>query len=552
MDINDSSCLCTLTGIPASKGISFGYISFLQENICPIEKTIISNVQEQLDRFHKAKELAIDELNKLYEQSLEKLGEQNAFIFQIHQMMLEDPDYISQIENMIKDQSVNAEYAIDTIAKSFAHNFMQMDNEYMQGRANDVIDVSKRLIQILLRLSGISTKEYIKQSKEPIILATDDLTPSQTAQLNLQKVSAIITSQGSNRSHTVIFAKTMGLAAVISIGSKLNESLEGKFAIVDGSLGKIFIEPCQKLIDEYSQKKKAHDALRVKLEQYRGKKTITASGKEIELYANIGSLDDLDLVIASDAQGIGLFRSEYIYLSTSNYPTEDEQFEIYKQVLCAMKGKKVIIRTLDIGADKSADYFLLKHEENPAMGLRAVRLCLNRPKIFKTQLKALYRASVFGNLSIMFPMINSKEEVLECKKICQEVQDSLERENIKFNKVPIGIMVETPACALIADDLAEHVDFFSIGTNDLTQFTLAVDRQNADCNKYLNPYHKGILKLIDMTVKAGHKHNIWVGVCGELAGDENITKELIEMGVDELSVVPSNVLLIRSKIAMVG
>ena len=544
----------TLNGTPASRGIAFGRITFLHRQCEPSVRHTVEDTTQECERFEKARQTAIAQLGSLYETSLEKLGEQNAFVFQIHQLMLDDPDYVSQINDTIVTQKVNAEYAVDFIANKFAAMFRAMDNEYMQGRASDVIDVSRRLNDILLYEKGALKRPKIhKIDGQPVILATDDLAPSETVQLDQDAVSGIITSHGSTRSHTVIFARTMGLPAVITIGDELNEDLEGKFVIVDGAQGIVILEPDKNTIALYSEKKRIEDALREKLEQYRGRETYTRSGRKIHLYANAASLSDLDLVKASDAEGIGLFRSEYIYLSSDDYPTEDYQYDIYRQALSLMDGRRVIIRTLDIGADKTADYFMLKKEENPAMGMRAVRICLTQPEIFKTQLRALYRASVHGRLAIMFPMINSVEEVKSCLKICHEVEAELIGKGIDFDKnIEKGIMIETPAAAIISDEIAPLVDFFSIGTNDLTQFTLAVDRQNASLGRFLNPYHHAVMRLIENTVINAHKAGIWVGICGELASDENFTHELIRIGIDEISVVPSNILMLRARIATLG
>lgn len=545
-----------LIGTAASRGIAFGKIVFLQRNTQGATKTHCDDPEKECARFEEARQIAIDQLGELYEASLEKLGEQNAVIFQIHQMMLDDPEYVNQIQDLIKTEQVNAEYAVDVIAQKFEQMFKSMvDNDYMQGRAADVIDISRRVISILSKGNNPSKNISSQQNTndEPIILATDDLAPSETVSLDLHKVRGIITSQGSTRSHTVIFARTMGLPAVISLGDSLNESLEGQYVIVDGSSGSVLINPDDNTIAHYKERKKTEDALHTRLEQFRGKETKTISGRKINLYANIGSINDLEIVKSSDAEGIGLFRSEYIYLQAHDFPTEEMQFNIYKQVALEMGNKRAIIRTLDIGADKTADYFMLKKEENPAMGYRAVRICLTEPEIFKTQLKALYRASAFGNICIMFPMITSVEEVKGCLHICEEVKAELREKEIAFNEnLEVGIMIETPAAALISDELAPLVDFFSIGTNDLTQFTLAVDRQNADLNKFLNPYHHSIIKLIEMTVKNAHDNDIWVGICGELAADEGFTHELIRMGIDEISVTPSSILMLRARIATLG
>lgn len=547
----DAAQTVTLKGTPASRGIAFGRITFLKRQAAHEEKIIVSNPQAEVERFEKARTQAIEQLGQLYEASLEKLGEQNAVVFQIHQMMLDDPDYVAQIEELIVAEKCNAEYAVDQVADRFAQMFANMDNEYMQGRAADVQDVSRRIVQILLGQKGITSPHQIKKyGDEPLILATDDLAPSETVQLDKEHVEGILTSAGSTRSHTVIFARTMGIPAVISMGDTLNESLEGHLVIVDGANGVVYLDPNAELQEHYRQRKRTEDALRARLELFRGKETRTLSGRQIHLYANIGSADDIDLVKASDAEGVGLFRSEYIYLHAQDYPDEESQFQIYRDAAQALDGRKLIIRTMDIGADKTAAYFMLKHEENPAMGMRAVRICLSHPDIFKTQLRALLRASVFGNLAIMFPMITSTDEVKACRKILQEAQAELTQAGIPFNAaMEVGIMIETPAAALISDELAPLVDFFSIGTNDLTQFTLAVDRQNAEVGRFLNPYHHAVIRLIEMTIKNAHAHGIWAGVCGELAADEGFTHQLIAMGVDEISVTPSSVLMLRARIA---
>ena len=540
-------------GTPASRGIAMGRICFMQRHAPLASRRGIEDADAEVARFEKARAEAIAQLGSLYEVTVERLGEQNAVVFQIHQMMLDDPDYVDAIEQTIRDEMVNAEYAVEVTGHKFAELFSQMDNDYMQGRAADVIDVSRRLSDILNENSGFKQPHHLVNANEPVILATDDLAPSETVQLDQNLVKGIITSEGSSRSHTVIFARTLGLPAVISIGNRLTPDLEGKLAIIDGGAGRVIIDPDEKTLGVYADRKRTEDALRARLEQFRGRETRTLSGRKISLYANIGAVSDLDLVKSSDAEGIGLFRSEYIYLSSSDYPSEETQFNIYRETLSAMEGKRVIIRTLDIGADKTADYFMLKHEENPAMGMRAIRICLTQPEVFKTQLRALYRASVYGRLAILFPMISSVEEVKDCRRICEEVKEELRREGREYSdNIELGIMIETPASAVISDLLAEHVDFFSIGTNDLTQFTLAVDRQNAELGRFLNPYHRAVIRLIEMTVNNAHKHGIWVGVCGELAADEGFTHELVRMGIDEISVVPSSVLMIRARISTLG
>lgn len=541
-----------LHGTPASRGIALGKLTFLKRRQKPDIRHTVEDTAAEIQRFEDARARAITQLGNLYEASLDKLGEQNAVLFQIHQLMLDDPDYVSQIHEFITTEKMNAEYAVDVVAKRFSEMFKAMDNDYMQGRAADVIDVSRRVTDILLSSHGTPLKStsYTTYGDEPLILATDDLAPSETVSLDKEKVTGIVTSHGSTRSHTVIFARTMGLPAVISLGDALSPDLEGHTAIVDGGAGILIIDPDESTIRAYRERKRTEDALRARLEQFRGKETRTLSGRRVRLYANIGSADDLDVVKSSDAEGIGLFRSEYIYLSSDDFPTEETQFKIYKEVLESMEGRQVVIRTLDIGADKTAPYFTLKPEENPAMGMRAVRICITRPEIFKTQLRALFRASVYGNLAIMFPMITSVDELKACLAMCEEVRRSLDNEGIPYNEgLEIGIMIETPAAALISDELAPLVDFFSIGTNDLTQFTLAVDRQNAEVGRFLNPYHHAVRRLIEMTVKNAHNAGIWVGICGELAADEGFTHELIEMGVDELSVAPSSVLILRARIS---
>lgn len=546
-----------LRGTPASRGIAFGRISFLKRNPSAPEKTTVQNPLDEVDRFEKARIHAISQLGTLYEVSLEKLGEQNAVVFQIHQMMLEDPDYVNSIRELITKEKVNAEYAVDTIGHRFEAQFKSMvGNDYMQGRAADVLDISRRINEILMMHSGKLKSKTIQLDYEhgPIIVATDDLAPSETVQLDPQKVAGILTTGGSTRSHTVIFAKTLAMPAVICLGDhKLSPELEGHQAIIDGRTGFVYIDPDQATIHEYTERKRTDDVQRAHLELFRNKNTLTLSGKPIMLYANAGSIADIELVKASDAEGIGLFRSEYIYLSSQDYPTEEEQFEIYKKILSDMQGKRVIIRTLDIGADKTVDYFMLKPESNPAMGMRAIRLCLDNKELFKTQLRALLRASVYGNLGIMLPMISSVDEVKKSKKIIDEVKAELNGRGCKYrNDYQLGIMVETPAAALISDELAPLVDFFSIGTNDLTQFTLACDRQNSDLNAYINPQHHAVLRLIEMTIKNAHTAGIWVGVCGEIASDENFVAKLIQLGIDELSVVPSSILRLRARISTLG
>ena len=543
-----------LHGTVANKGIAFGKLSFVKRADIGHEKKEIKNTKAECARFEKARLHAITQRGALYDASLEKLGEQNAVVFQIHQMMLEDPDYVSSIKDVITKEHSNAEYAVTVVAQKFEKQFLEMDNDYMRGRAADIVDISRRINEILMMHDGILNNKGISYNHEgSVVLAADDLVPSETVQLDQKAVAGIVTSKGSNRSHTAIFARTMGIPTIVCVGDSLTEDLEGHFVIVDGNSGRIYVDPDNETIERFSEIKKTDDVQNSHLEEFRGKPTLTRSGNKINLFANSGSLADLELIKASDAEGIGLFRSEYIFMQASDYPTEEEQYEIYKKVLETMGDKKVIIRTLDIGADKTAEYFMLKQEQNPAMGLRAVRLCLANRALFKTQLRALYRASAFGNLSIMIPMITSVDEVIETKQIIREIKRELDEQELQYkDDVEFGIMIETPAAAIISDELAQHVDFFSIGTNDLTQFTLAVDRQNADLENYLNPYHHAVVKLIENTIINGHLAGIWVGICGELASDEKFLGKLIQLGVDEMSVVPSSVLSLRAKIATLG
>lgn len=543
-----------LHGTVANKGIAFGKLSFVKRADIGHEKKEIKNTKAECARFEKARLHAITQLGALYDASLEKLGEQNAVVFQIHQMMLEDPDYVTSIKDVITKEHSNAEYAVTVVAQKFEKQFLEMDNDYMRGRAADIVDISRRINEILMMHDGILNNKGISYNHEgSVVLAADDLVPSETVQLDQKAVAGIVTSKGSNRSHTAIFARTMGIPTIVCVGDSLTEDLEGHFVIVDGNSGRIYVDPDNETIERFSEIKKTDDVQNSHLEEFRGKPTLTRSGNKINLFANSGSLADLELIKASDAEGIGLFRSEYIFMQASDYPTEEEQYEIYKKVLETMGDKKVIIRTLDIGADKTAEYFMLKQEQNPAMGLRAVRLCLANRALFKTQLRALYRASAFGNLSIMIPMITSVDEVIETKQIIREIKRELDEQELQYkDDVEFGIMIETPAAAIISDELAQHVDFFSIGTNDLTQFTLAVDRQNADLENYLNPYHHAVVKLIENTIINGHLAGIWVGICGELASDEKFLGKLIQLGVDEMSVVPSSVLSLRAKIATLG
>ena len=519
-------------------GISIGKIHFYSKGEQQVKRVKIDDIDAETLRYDAAKEQAIEELNALYEKAVKEVGEDNAEIFNVHAMMLEDDDYNDSVYNMIKSQGVNAEYAVATTGDNFATMFAGMEDEYFKARSIDVKDISERVISALTggdKGGNIGT--------EPVIVVAEDLAPSETVQMDKKCLLAFVTRLGSANSHTAILARTMNIPALIGVDIK--EEWNGKMAIVDGHNGILYIEPDEKTLKELAKRQQEDMEARKLLQQLSGKPSITLDGKEIKLYANIGNVSDVASVLKNDAAGIGLFRSEFIYLEKSTFPTEDEQFQIYKMVAENMAGKKVIIRTLDIGADKQADYFELGHEDNPAMGYRAIRICLNRPEIFKTQLRALYRASAFGNIGIMFPMIISVEEVRQIKEIVEEVKRELDTDGIKYGDVELGIMIETPAAVMISDLLAKEVDFFSIGTNDLTQYTLAIDRQNQKLDNIYNSHHEAILRMIKLVVENGHKENTWVGICGELGADTTLTKEFLKMGVDELSVSPTFVLPIR-------
>ena len=537
----------TYRGQGASDGIAIGKIHFMIRRSFQIMKKPISDIDEEISRFTVARAKAVKQLALLYTESKMKIGEENSLLFQIHQMMLEDMDYNESVIEIIRNQKVCAEYAVNKTAEELAKTFSNMEDDYMRGRASDVKDVSSRVISIL---SGIEMIEAIEfDTTEPFILAAEDLSPSETVQLNKGKILAILTSGGTATSHTAIFARTMGIPAVIGLGENLKNDYEGKDAALDGRTGDVFIEPDIEVTNELLAKRGQLNKQEQLARLSRGRKTITKDGQSMELCANIGSPDDLEMVFQNDAEGIGLFRSEFLYLEKDTYPTEAEQFEAYKNVAEQMRGKRVVIRTLDIGADKQAGYFNLPKEENPAMGLRAIRICLTRPDIFKTQLRALYRASYYGKIAIMFPMITSVEEVRRIKAICVDVQNELKEQNIEFDhKVELGIMIETPAAAIISDDLAKEVDFFSVGTNDLTQYVLAIDRQNPNVTEFCNTHHKAILRMIQTAAKNAHEAGIWIGICGELASDESLTEEFLQMGIDELSVTPSVILRLRAKI----
>jgi phosphotransferase system enzyme I (PtsI) len=534
-----------LQGKGVSSGIVAGRLKFFRGSVFSVEKKPATDIGKEIQRFMAALESAKDQLEKLAADMMEKIGRENALLFEIHKMLLEDPDYYDPIINIIKNEWVCAEYAVMEAGKQLAMDFVEMDDVYMRERAADIDDVSKRVIGIL---SKIETD--IASGEDPVILAADDFSPSETARLNPVKALALVCRQGAANSHTAIFARTMGIPAIIGIGLSLSPEMEDKEIIVDGESGMIYIEPDAVVLAELEMKRCRIKEEQLALETFRGKCTLTGSGRIVKLYANGGSINDVEAALAADAEGIGLFRSEFLYLERNDYPSENIQYESYRKIAERMQDKPVIIRTLDIGADKQGEYFQLPKEENPALGMRAIRLCLTRPAIFKTQLRAIYRASAHGNIFIMFPMINDVEELRRSKEITREVRQELEAEKIVFNPaVPIGIMVETPAAALISDRLALEVDFFSIGTNDLIQYTLAVDRQNESIRHLYNTRHEAVLRLIRMTVENAHKAGIWVGICGTLGGDFTLTKEFIEMGLDEFSVEPSCVLKLRAAIA---
>ena len=536
--------MITLTGKSVFGGVAIGRIAFYKRNEITIKRTHVDDIEGEVKRFETAKEKAVAQLQELYNKAMEDVGESNAMIFEIHQMMLEDLDYVESIVNIITTQKVNAEYAIGTTADNFAAMFQAMDDAYMQGRAADVKDVSERLLQVLSDNSTDAMK-----MDEPSIIAADDLVPSETVQLDKEKALSFITMYGSANSHTAILARTMNIPAVISLGEDLKKEYDGKLAIVDGLEGKVYIEPDAKTMEAMQEKQRKDQEQKELLEQLKGKENITKSGQKVNLYANIGNLADVGAVLKNDAGGIGLFRSEFLYLESETYPTEEQQFSVYKTVAENMAGRKVIIRTLDIGADKQVDYFGLCKEENPAMGYRAIRICLTKPEIFKTQLRALYRASAFGQIAIMFPMIISVNEVRRIKDIIEEVKKELTEEGIAFREnVELGIMIETPAAVMVSRELAKEVDFFSVGTNDLTQYTLAIDRQNQKLDAFYDSHHPAVLEMIRMATANAHAEGKWIGICGELAADLSLTETFLEMKIDELSVAPGMVLPLRKRI----
>lgn len=536
--------MITIKGKSVFGGVSIGKIMFYKRNEKVIKRTHVDDVDAEWKRFCDAKDTAVSQLKELYDKAIEDVGEANAMIFEIHQMMLEDLDYLESIENIIRTQEVNAEFAVATTADNFAQMFAAMDDAYMQGRAADVKDVSERVLDILCGVSG-----GMKEMTEPCIIAADDLAPSETVQLDKSKVLGFATMYGSSNSHTAILARTMNIPAVIGLGEDLLTKYDGKMAVIDGFTGMLYIDPDEETMKVMEEKRAKDQEQKALLEQLKGKENVTKSGQKINVYANIGNVSDVGAVLKNDAGGIGLFRSEFLYLENSDFPTEEQQFAVYKQVAENMAGKKVIIRTLDIGADKQVDYFGLDKEENPALGYRAIRICLTRKEIFKTQLRALYRAAMFGNISIMFPMIISVAEVHEIKAIIAEVKEELKNEGIPFkDDVELGVMIETPASVMISRELAKEVDFFSVGTNDLIQYTLAIDRQNAKLDKFYDPHHPAVLAMIKMAADNAHAEGAWIGICGELGADLELTEEFLKMGLDELSVSPAMVLPLRKRI----
>ena len=536
--------MITLEGKSVFGGVAIGKIQFYKRNEITIKRTRVEDVEAEVERFRNAKAKTLELLKGLYEKALEDVGEANAMIFEAHQLMLEDPDYVESIENIIRTQDVNAEYAIGATADNFAAIFEAMDDAYMQGRAADVRDVSERLLQALS-----SQNETVMVMDEPVIIAADDLVPSETVQLDKEKVLSFVTMYGSANSHTAILARTMNIPAVIGLGEALKEEYDGKVAIVDGVDGKVYIDPDEETMASMQKKQKKDQEQKELLNQLKGKENVTKSGQKVNVYANIGNLADVGAVLKNDAGGIGLFRSEFLYLESDTYPTEERQFAVYKKVAETMAGKKVIIRTLDIGADKQVDYFKLDKEDNPALGYRAIRICLTRPEIFKTQLRALYRASAYGQISIMFPMIISVAEVKKIKEIVEEVKAELRTEGAAFREdVELGIMIETPAAVMVSRELAKEVDFFSVGTNDLTQYTLAIDRQNQKLEDFYDSHHPAVLAMIRMAAESAHAEGKWIGICGELGADVTLTETFLKMGIDELSVAPGMVLKVRQKI----
>lgn len=521
-------------------GIAIGKISVYQKKEQQVKRVKIDDPEQEMARYEKAKAEGIKQLQGLYDKALREVGEANAAIFEVHQMMMEDDGYNESVENIIRSQGVNAEYAVATTGDNYAQMFSAMDDDYMRERAADVRDISERLLTIL---NGEETGAV--DADEPKIIVAEDLAPSETVQLDKDKVLSFVTVKGSLNSHTAILARTMAIPALVNTSVSLESEMDGRLGIVDGANGTFYVDPDEETLAEMKKRQEEDLSRKQLLLTLKGKENVTLDGQKVMLYANIGNIKDLATVIQNDAGGIGLFRSEFIYLEKEDFPTEEEQFQIYRQVAQTMAGKRVIICTLDIGADKQCDYFHMEHEENPALGCRAIRICLTRPEIFKTQLRALFRASAFGKIAIMYPMITSVQEVRKIKEIVEEVKAELTSQGVEFGNPEQGIMIETPAAAIISDDLAKEVDFFSIGTNDLSQYTMAIDRQNPQLDLFFDPHHPAVLRMISLVMENAHKAGIWAGICGELGADQSLTKEFLAMGVDELSVSPGSILPLR-------
>ena len=539
--------MLVVKGKSVFSGITMGPLALFHRNTVSTARRRIKDTDAEVERFQEARLASIEQLKDMYEKAVQKVGEEEAAVFEVHQMMLDDDDYIDNIITLISQEKINAEAAVEETAQQFSEMFRSMDDAYMKERAADVLDISRR---IQVQLCGGEANDF--SAYDGVILAADDLAPSETLQLDTDKILGFVTSGGSTNSHTAILARTLGITAVVNTGTQLHTDVEGKTVIVDGFTGTVYLDPDPATLDKMKKKQAEAEERKIRLEAYRGKESVTVDGYKVNVFANIGNPDNVPQALANDAEGIGLFRSEFLYLENATYPTEEQQFEAYKKTVEMMEGKTVVIRTLDIGADKKVDYFDLKAEENPAMGMRAIRICLTRPTLFKTQLRALCRASAYGKIAIMFPMIISVDEVRRSRELLRQVQNELRHEGIAFDEsMEVGIMIETPAAALISDELAKEVDFFSIGSNDLTQYTLAIDRQQTDLDNFFDPHHPALLRLIEMTVKNGHKEGIWVGICGELGADLSLTEDFLRMGVDELSVSPPSVLPLREKIGSI-
>lgn len=539
--------MLVVKGKSVFSGITMGPLALFHRNTVSTARRRIKDTDAEVERFQEARLASIEQLKDMYEKAVQKVGEEEAAVFEVHQMMLDDDDYIDNIVTLISQKKINAEAAVEETAQQFSEMFRSMDDAYMKERAADVLDISRR---IQVQLCGGEANDF--SAYDGVILAADDLAPSETLQLDTDKILGFVTSGGSTNSHTAILARTLGITAVVNTGTQLHTDVEGKTVIVDGFTGTVYLDPDSAMLDKMKKKQAEAEERKIRLEAYRGKESVTVDGYKVNVFANIGNPDNVPQALANDAEGIGLFRSEFLYLENATYPTEEQQFEAYKKTVEMMGGKTVVIRTLDIGADKKVDYFDLKAEENPAMGMRAIRICLTRPTLFKTQLRALCRASAYGKIAIMFPMIISVDEVRRSRELLRQVQNELRHEGIAFDEsMEVGIMIETPAAALISDELAKEVDFFSIGSNDLTQYTLAIDRQQTDLDNFFDPRHPALLRLIEMTVKNGHKEGIWVGICGELGADLSLTEDFLRMGVDELSVSPPAVLPLREKIGSI-